>query len=224
MAKDNNKTTVVIVEDDPIAVDRLSAAVSAHPGCEVVALESTLKSAIDRVRELEPDIVLVDLGLPDGSGLKLIEIIDQEQLRSKPMVVSVFEDDRNIIQAINAGACGYILKDDSTMDIADAIDIVLNEGAPISPVIARHILNVFSSAEDMPTDQGEKLKNLTEREKGILIGISKGYTNKEIADQEFISYHTVTTHIKHIYRKLKVRSRVEATHLALASGLVDSID
>jgi DNA-binding NarL/FixJ family response regulator len=223
MTKENKKTTIIIVEDDPITVDRLSATVSAHQGCEVVAVENTLKSAIKIVRELEPDIVLVDLGLPDGSGLELIRIIDQEELHSKPMVVSVFEDDRNIIQAINAGACGYILKDDSTIDIADAIDIVLNNGAPISPVIARHILNVFSTVESPNIELDQKIKDLTDREKGILIGISKGYTNKEIADQEFISYHTVTTHIKHIYRKLKVRSRVEATRLALSSGLVDSI-
>ncbi len=215
--------SVLIVEDDTTMCDRLANIVQESASLRLQRCCYDLESGAQAISDLQPDILLVDIGLPDGNGLDLIQFISENKLATRAIVITVFEDNRNIMRAITAGASGYILKDDDSISISDAIHMILNGGAPISPTIARHILNQFAP-HDSSTDQEHlaEAQKLTTREKEVLLLVSDGFTDKEIAAQKNISYNTVTTHIKHIYRKLCVRSRVEATRKALSIGLVEA--
>ena len=160
-----------------------------------------------------PDVLLVDLDLPDGNGLELIKLVHDKGFDTAMMVISVFGDEWHILKAIAAGASGYLLKDDESIQIETAIIDLASGGAPISPSIARHLMKHFRPEEQL-------LEKLTKREQQVLQKVAKGYTTQEIAKMEGLSYHTVATHVKNIYRKLSVNSRAEAVFEALKMNLI----
>lgn len=217
--------TVIIVEDESETRERLRRVVSKSELFECVACCPDVASAKHALSDSNPDICLLDIDLPDGSGLELIAWLQDEKINTTPVVVTVFEDRRHVMDAIMSGAAGYVLKDDPSISVQQALQVILSGGAPISPAIARQILTQFkyNSEADQPTanERNEEcVEMLTPREREILIMLSEGYTDQEIAQQENISYYTVTTHVKHIYKKLSVKSRVEATSRAIRSGIV----
>jgi DNA-binding NarL/FixJ family response regulator len=208
--------TVLIVEDDPPTRARLARAVAADDRLRLVGEAGTARAGIEGLRREAPDVVLVDLGLPDRSGIEVIRAARQLSADTQAMVVTVFGDEKTVVGAIEAGARGYLLKDGSEAEIASAILDLRAGGSPISPQIARHLLHRFQ--EPAPAPQGAP--SLTDREREILDAVVRGFTFSEIAKLLEISTHTVTTHVRHIYRKLEVRSRGEAVYEALALGLV----
>jgi DNA-binding NarL/FixJ family response regulator len=135
------------------------------------------------------------------------------------MVITVFGDERHVLSAVEAGATGYILKDGSNAYVADSILELLGGGSPISPAIARHLLKRFR-ADAPETPGGAEAARLTEREREVLVLLMKGFTFSEIGGLLHISAHTVTSHVKHIYQKLEVRSRGEAVYEALQLGIL----
>ncbi|MGB1110908.1 MAG: LuxR C-terminal-related transcriptional regulator, partial [Gammaproteobacteria bacterium] len=145
----------------------------------------------------------------------IIRAIAKEGLDTEAMVITVFGDEKHVVDALAAGAGGYLLKDDSFTEIGAAIEQLLAGGAPISPAIARHLLKRFQ-----PKPEPALPERLTNREQEILKSIAKGYTAKEIAELEGVTYYTVTTHVKNIYRKLAVNSRTEAIFEAIQLGLI----
>lgn len=218
------KHTVIIVEDDAQIRTHLIAMVEASEALVLLEAVGTYKQGYAAIAKHKADVLLVDLGLPDGSGIDLIKAIDDLALDTEALVVSGFSDEHHVFKALEAGAKGYITKHEPEQQITEAIERMIQGGAPISPVIARLMLQRFQNLTDKKKTkpQFEMADPLTERQMTILDYVSKGFTAKEIAEVLNISYFTVTTHVKHIYRKLKVNSRTEALYEAAQLGLIQS--
>ena len=209
--------TLNIIEDDTDVRQRLSQLISDHDDFELLHSAATMADGLAALDKYKPDILLTDIGLPDGSGIEVIKAIDKLHLDCKAMVISGFQDENIVFKALEAGAKSYILKHDDSTKITDAIITMMSGGAPISPLIARIMLQKFQA----PLLQDKTLPEaLTERQVKILKLVSQGFSSKEIAEKLAISYYTVTTHIKNIYNKLQVNSRTEALHEAMKLGLI----
>jgi DNA-binding NarL/FixJ family response regulator len=211
---------VLIVEDEPSAREYFAAAIQTDPALRLIDAVGTLASGAAILAEGNVDVLLVDLGLPDGHGTELIRFARRLCADTQSMVVTVFGDESSVVAAIQAGARGYLLKDDSVSDICKSIHQLMAGGSPLSPTIARYLLRRFNEPEAgaQPTS---RLPKLSEREAETLRYVVKGFTFPEIAELLGVSTHTVTTHARRIYRKLEVRSRSEAVFEALARGLLD---
>lgn len=207
---------VIIVEDEPVTRAELCGKVSQHPRLEVVADVGSLREGRPLVADGGFDVLLADLGLPDGDGTELIA--SAARMGREVMAITVFGDDRHVIGAIEAGATGYLLKDADADRVGEAIITLINGGSPISASIARRLLARFRVNAD--SDEAPPTIHLTEREIEVLQMVSRGLTNNEIAALLDMSFHTVASHIKHIYRKLAVSSRSEAVFEAVAQGII----
>lgn len=210
--------TVLIIEDRPDIADNLCAAVAATQGIEVAAVAGDLDRGLQLLFELRPRILLVDIGLPDGSGVEAIRAASQADWQVDALVISVFGDEARVIEAIRAGAKGYVLKSGHLAHIGEDIQSVLDGGSPISPAIARHLLAVLNDPRDAPAPEGASV--LTNRETEILRAVARGYKRHEIAAQLGISAGTVGNHITSIYRKLEVSSNIEAVAIASRAGML----
>jgi DNA-binding NarL/FixJ family response regulator len=162
-----------------------------------------------------PDLILLDVGLPGMSGLEGIRLIKERAPKALVVILTVFEDDDKVFQAICAGAAGYLLKTSSVADITQAVRDALAGGSPMNPRIARRVLEMFSKLAPKQNDYG-----LSEREKEILQLMTTGLIKKEIADRLTLSVHTVDTYLRRIYEKLAVNTRTGAVAKALKEGLV----
>jgi len=209
--------TLTIVEDDTDVRLRLSQLINDHNSFELLDSAATMAEGLAALKKHKPDILLTDLGLPDGSGIEIIKAIEKTHLDCSAMVISGFQDENIVFKALEAGAKAYILKHDDSTKITDAIISMMDGGAPISPMIARLMLQKFQA----PLHKEAALPEaLTERQIKILTLVSQGFSSKEIAEKLTISYYTVTTHIKNIYNKLQVNSRTEALYEAIKLGLI----
>lgn len=208
--------TVLIIEDRPDIADNLCAAVAATDGIQVAAVAGDLDRGLQLLFELRPRILLVDIGLPDGSGIDAVRACAKADWNVDALVISIFGDEARVIEAIRAGAKGYVLKGGDLSHIGEDIHSVLRGGSPISPSIARHLLALLNDAA--PTPQNSPV--LTNREAEILRSVSRGYKRHEIAAQLGISAGTVGNHITSIYRKLEVSSNIEAVAIASRIGML----
>lgn len=218
---------VLLVEDDEPTRAYLARAIEAHPELDLVAACGTVQEAQADLDAAAPDVLLTDLGLPDGNGIDLIRYARKAAPRSQIMVVTVFGDEKNVISSIEAGASGYLLKDGTSEAIGESVLELLQGGAPMSAPIARRLLEKFRGGSPAPESPpstpgaGERASSsLTDRETEILRLIAKGFSFPEIAKLLSISAHTVTTHVRHIYEKLEVNSRGEAVYEAVQQGLI----
>lgn len=216
------RTTVLIVEDEPEFMRRFSSAVLADPGLDLVATVSTGRAAMAILDAQQPDVMLADLGLPDMNGVEVIRHAAARHPECDVLVVTMFGDDQHVLESIEAGATGYLLKDAVAQSIAASIHELRAGGSPISPGIARRVLGRFrlaatpaASAETAP-----EASPLTERETELLRLTAKGLSFDTIGQLMGISPHTVVAHVKKIYRKLAVHSRGEAVYEAGQLGLL----
>jgi DNA-binding NarL/FixJ family response regulator len=161
-----------------------------------------------------PDLILVDIGLPDTNGLELIPQIRALSPNTKIIVLTVYEDDDKIFRAVCAGASGYLLKGSSAAEIVDSVREALSGGSPMSPKIAHRVLDLFTRFAPQQNDYG-----LSEREREILRLIVAGRTNKELAAELQLSIHTVDTYLRRIYTKLEVHNRSGAVAKAFREKL-----
>ena len=217
---------VVLVEDDERIRAQLTDAVRADDRLALVATFDRLHAALAGLVQLAPDVLLVDLGLPDGSGLELIRACSRLHQGCDIMVVSMFADEANVLASIEAGALGYVHKDAADTDIVDAILSLHSGGSPMSPAIARRMLTRIRStpAAGLSARAAAPAPSaLTPRETEILNLISRGYSYQEVADLLNIMVSSVQTHIKSMYRKLAVHSRSEAVFEARALGLLKDL-
>ncbi len=211
--------SVYIVEDNEATRRRLTATIERDPRLTLAGESGAIASAMEFVSsDVRADAWLVDLGLPDGNGVDLIRSIADADSEAGILVITVFGDEKHVVPAIEAGATGYLLKDRDDSHIADSICEVLAGGSPISPSIARLLLNRFRKPKET---ESPKPALLTAREEEVLVMVVKGFSYQEIADSMSLSVHTITSHIQHIYRKLSVRSRGEAVFEAIQLGLVN---
>lgn len=218
-------TRILIVEDEPEFLRRFSVAVARDPALELVAAVSSGKNGIAALDQHRPDVLLIDLGLPDIHGAQVIRHAAAALPECDVLVVTMFGDDEHVVESIEAGATGYLLKDASAERIVTSIHELRAGGAPISPGIARRILAKFRVAsrpeqktEAPPLDKPGS--PLTSRETELLRLTAKGLTFDSIGELLQISPHTVVSHIKNIYRKLAVHSRTEAVYEASQMGLL----
>ncbi len=212
---------VLIVEDEPEFMRRFSTAVLGDAGLGLVAAVSTGAAGIAMLDLERPDVLLVDLGLPDMNGVELIRHASRHLPLCDVLVVTMFGDDAHVIASIEAGATGYLLKDAGNERIVASIHELRAGGSPISPSIARRLLTRFrvdaSAPEAASADAGSPL---SERETAILRLVAKGLSFDSVGELLSISPHTVVTHVKKIYRKLAVHSRGEAVYEAGQMGLL----
>ncbi len=223
-SKTEKTASVLVVEDDPLMRRHFEFAVEAHPGLSLFGSVGSCRACRELLKN-RPDIMLVDLGLPDGNGADLIRQLKSMHPSSEAIVVSVFAEEDRVVAAIRAGASGYLLKDMLKEDIGASIMDVLNGGSPISPSIARYILKALnvSSHHDGNTVSDLSVE-LSKREIEVLHMVSRGCSRKEIASILGLSHHTVVSHIRHIYEKLGVHSRNEAVFEACQKGLIQIYD
>jgi DNA-binding NarL/FixJ family response regulator len=214
-------TTVALVEDDRDTRARLASSIHAQASLELVAEYATGAEALAGLDSRAPDVLLVDLGLPDVSGLEVLRFVAGRHPDCDILVISIFGDEANVLAALEAGARGYLLKGSLQHDIAFDIQDIRNGGSPLSPVIARQMLKRLQTPErdSLPKTGGEE-STLTAREGEILNAISRGFSYAETAQMLGISVGTVHTFLKRIYRKLAVHSKTEAVFEANRLGLI----
>lgn len=223
--------TVFIVEDIEEFQTRFADAVRADPKLRLVGVASSGAEALEFLRREVPDVMLLDLGLPDMNGIDIIRHAARHCPRTEVLVVTMFGDDGNVLSSIEAGATGYLLKDSMSESIAASIHELAAGGSPISPGIARRVLARFRSADAASARGGPAASAasttgtshqsvLTDREADILRQVAKGMSFAEIGEILSISQHTVVSHVKKIYRKLAVHSRGEAVFEAKQMGLL----
>jgi DNA-binding NarL/FixJ family response regulator len=208
---------VVIVEDDAKFRGAFAHLIESTPDMELIGTAASLAQGLDLVRRQMPDVLLVDLDLPDGPGLELIRHVAARSDTCEIMVITVFGDERHVIESIEAGASGYLLKDALPTDFLEQIRVLHAGGSPISPVIARQLLARFVPPSPVATPDASEL---SEREHAVLSLVTKGFSYPEIAGLLRVSPHTVLTYVKRIYRKLRVGSKTEAVYEARKLGLL----
>ncbi len=211
--------TVLLLEDDPATRERLQGIVQGAPGLRLLAAFADVRSTLHWLgQHPAPNVLLVDLQLPDGSGIDVIREVRQRSPDTETMVISVFGDEAHVVGAIEAGATGYLLKDADAAEISQAILRLVAGESPISSAIARHLLRRFRPA----AQPASPASPLTPREAEVLQLIAKGLSYQRIAEALGMSPHTVTAHIKQIYRKLAVNSRGEAVFEAQQMGWLNT--
>ena len=181
-----------------------------------------VQDALGLTASIKFDLALLDLGLPDGSGVEVVEALRDRQPEVQSVVVTIHDDDDHLCPALQAGAFGYLLKDQPRELIADQLRRMSAGEPPLSPSIARRVISHFAAQAVRKPSSSSKAAAvvLTERETEVLVRVSKGYTLPEIGDQLNLSRHTIADYVKQIYRKLNVTSRAEAAVEAHRLGLV----
>ena len=215
------KTSVLIVEDEPEFLRRFADAVLGDAQLRLTGAVASGAAALAVLDTHKPDVLLVDLGLPDMNGVELIRHASQHVPLCDVLVVTMFGDDAHVIASIEAGATGYLLKDAGNERIVASIHELRAGGSPISPSIARRLLTRFRVDLSAPEAAGATAGSpLSERETAILRLVAKGLSFDTVGELLSISPHTVVTHVKKIYRKLAVHSRGEAVFEANQMGLL----
>lgn len=219
---------ILVVEDDPIMRASLAERIEQEADMCVASEANCLEAAHAALDQAANpiDVVLVDLGLPDGSGLSLIEAIRARSEDTKVLVFTVFGDRKTISDALGAGADGFILKDSGPADLASSIRAAIEGGVPISPKAAAQLLRAFRQPQ-VPSDapppaEGASVNDygLTLRERETLETLARGFTQREAAELLGVSPHTIVSHVKAIYQKMAVNSRSEAVFEAIHAGLI----
>jgi DNA-binding NarL/FixJ family response regulator len=203
-----------IVEDDPSLRRHLVELLHGEPGMEVVGDAGSGEEALSSLRKSPAEVVLMDLGLPDQSGVEVIAQVSATPGAPLIMAHTVFEDRDTVLQAIKAGASSYVLKGCAPRELVEALHELKAGGAPMSPRIARAVLKELQGGKPPEPDP------LSPRERQLLKLVDEGLTYKQIAERLTVSPHTVHAHIKNIYEALQAKSRGEALARARSRGLI----
>ncbi len=219
-AKPNAPIRTAIVEDDPASRKMIVALLQADPNYTVVAEFAEGKAAVAALAELALDILLVDIGLPDISGIEVIRKLKAVCPDCNALVITTFGDEKTITAALEAGADGYLLKGTPLEELKRDIHALRHGGSPLSPMIARKLLNRLqaAAADEKPDAGGDTA--LTRREHEVLEMIAKGFSYAETSKICGIAAATVHSHLKSVYRKLEVHSKTEAVYEARRRKLI----
>lgn len=202
---------ILIVDDHPVVRDGLRGMFANEEGFEVVGEAENGKTAVERARAFTPDVVLMDLRMPEMDGVSAIRTLIEKSVESRVLVLTTFDTDSDVLPAIEAGATGYLLKDAPREELLRAVRAAARGEAVLSPAIGARLLDQVRQ----PVRE-----TVTDRELEVLKLVAAGSTNREIAERLFISEATVKTHLLHIYAKLGVNDRAAAVGAAFSRGLL----
>ena len=206
--------SLAIVEDLAEVREGLRQFISLNPEFTILGTFQTAEEALQRLPQLNPDIVIMDINLPGMSGIECIKLVKKKIPRTQFMMFTVYENDEKVFEALKAGASGYLLKNTGLLQLIAALKELHNGGSPMSANIARKLVNLLQD-EHVAVEPAD---GLSKRENEILLLLSKGLLYKEIADQLGISVGTVRQHIHKIYEKLHVQNRTEALNKAFGKN------
>lgn len=205
---------VLLYEDNDLLRESISSMVALNEGMELVGAFSNANNVEEEVKTFQPDLILMDIEMPGRTGIEATTLVKKLSPETNILILTVFDDSENVLNAIKAGASGYLLKKYIANRLFSAVEEILEGGAPMSPAVAKLVIQSMQKPQP-PVNYG-----LTDREKDVLVSLSKGNSFKLIAADCKISIDTVRTHIKHIYEKLQVHCQTEAVSKAINEGLV----
>ncbi|WP_405924525.1 response regulator [Streptomyces sp. NBC_00035] len=218
-----NAIRVLIADDQVMVREGFSVLLGAMPDIEVVGEAVNGREAVERVRELAPDVVLMDIRMPEMNGIEATREIVAANGAAKVLVLTTFDLDEYVYQALRAGASGFLLKDASARQLADGVRVVAAGEALLAPSVTRRLITEFSKLADEPrlsaTAQAA-YGDLTDRETEVLVLIAQGLSNAEIATRLFVAESTIKTHVSRILVKLGLRDRTQAAVFAYEARLV----
>lgn len=208
---------ILIVDDHPVVRQGLSTMIDLKPGLKVIGEASNGMEAIKQADSLKPDVILMDLVMPQMDGIEATQKIKNQNPHTRILVLTSFTEDEKVIAAIRAGASGYVLKDSSPQTLLQAIYNVYEGKSPLDPVVAGKLISGLQPVNDSHSFK----ENLTEREIEVLKYIAQGISNKDIAVKLSITDGTVHFHVSNILKKLNLQNRTQAAMFALREGLVN---
>jgi DNA-binding NarL/FixJ family response regulator len=212
---------VLLADDQALVRSGFRMILEARPEIEVVGEAEDGVEAMEATRRLLPDVILMDIRMPNVDGVEATRRLVSRGTESRILILTTFDLDEYVYEAIRAGASGFLLKDVRPQELVDAIHVVAKGDALLAPSITRRLLDRF--AEQAPEDPARpppQLESLTERELEVLKLVARGWSNAELAEKLFLSETTVKTHVSSVLRKLGLRDRVQAVVLAYEAGLV----
>jgi DNA-binding NarL/FixJ family response regulator len=213
----NRPLRVLIVDDHEVVREGLRSILNRREGINVVGEAGTVGTAVEEAARLRPDVVIMDVRLPDGSGVEACREIRQENPNTKVIMLTSYADDEAVFASILAGAAGYLLKQTRGQALAEAIEAVAQGGSLLDPAVTQKVLERVRSLGGRRPD--DSLASLSDQEQKILLLIAEGKTNKEIAEEIFLSDKTVKNYVSSILSKLNLRRRAEAAAFIARKGL-----
>ncbi|MFF0445903.1 response regulator [Streptomyces sp. NPDC004609] len=212
---------VLIVDDQMMVREGFSVLLNAMPGIEVVGEAVNGREAVDKVAELGPDVVLMDIRMPELNGIEATREIVAAHADSKVLVLTTFDLDEYVYQALRAGASGFLLKDASARQLAEGVRVVAAGEALLAPTVTRRLITEFSKLSQSPRVPAlVQIGDLTERETEVLVLIAQGLSNAEIATRLVVAESTIKTHVSRVLVKLGLRDRTQAAVFAYEARLV----
>jgi DNA-binding NarL/FixJ family response regulator len=214
---------VLIADDQMMVREGFSVLLNAMPDIEVVGEAVNGREAVDRVRELAPDVVLMDIRMPELNGIEATREIVASDTTAKVLVLTTFDLDEYVYQALRAGASGFLLKDASARQLADGVRVVASGEALLAPSVTKRLITEFSKLSGAPRPMRSAMAaygDLTDRETEVLVLIAQGLSNAEIAESLVVAESTIKTHVSRILVKLGLRDRTQAAVFAYEARLV----
>ncbi len=208
---------VLIAEDHEMVRESLASMLSNHPTIHMVGTACNGREAVEKAKQLEPDVVLMDIKMPNMDGIKACRLLKKAQPDVLVIMLTVMDDESHVIDAITAGASGYILKSMSINELLRAIKLAVEGKSILHPTATKQLINEFKKLNDDETSRF----HISDRELEVLQLLAYGNTNKEIARDLTISQQTVKSHVIHIFQKLDASDRTEAVAIALRRGIVE---
>lgn len=210
---------VLVVDDQPVVRSGMRMILENETGIEVVGEAGSGKEAIDAVSQLHPDVVLLDLRMPDMDGIAVTRILTDSPRSPRIIIITAYDPDEYVFDSLSAGASGFLLKSDSPIRFVEAVRAVHAGESLFSPAVTRKLVERYVRSSQVES-QGSAISALTSREMDVLLKVAQGLSNKEIASALFISVGTVKTHVANILVKLNVRDRLQVVVYAYEAGLV----
>lgn len=217
----NRPVRVLIADDQMMVREGFSVLLGAMPDIEVAGEAVNGREAVRQVAALDPDVVLMDIRMPELSGIEATREIVAADAAARVLILTTFDLDEYVYQALRAGASGFLLKDASARQLAEGVRVVASGDALLAPGVTRRLITEFSRLAERPQVPGPgQFGELTERETEVLVQIAQGLSNAEIADRLFVAESTVKTHVSRVLVKLSLRDRTQAAVYAYEAGLV----
>jgi DNA-binding NarL/FixJ family response regulator len=218
----DERTTVLIADDQRVVREGLAMVLGLMPGVEIVGSARDGEEAIALAEQLQPDVVLMDLRMPRCDGVEATRRLTQAGTKTKVVVLTTYADDHSVIQALRAGACGFLTKDAGSTEIAAALEAAKRGESAIDPAVQHHLVKAIARTAPLqwsPPEQNQLPDGLTPREAAVLALIAEGLSNADIAERLTVTETTVKSHINHLYGKTGARDRAQAVAYAYRHGI-----